>query len=220
MEMRRGSAYASEIFIHSGPAGDWHGLQTRFPSAQEDFESQSLLNAEYHQENVPFTVIAVSESSTRSAAGNSRDNISFAAPSPADLHSNITIPPNPHVSTHPSLNSPVSGTIDEVRVELFKDLSLKPGHCASLNLPPFQNGLQGRVDTLDSAAALFWRRCNEVGCTEAIFTELTRQLSGLAEKVTSQNATQQDMEHQEKQLQRKRKALSDAKAVLMEKQFI
>lgn len=41
MEMRRGSAYVRDIFIHSGPAGDWHGLQTCFPSAQE--VSQMLL---------------------------------------------------------------------------------------------------------------------------------------------------------------------------------
>lgn len=41
MEMRRGSAHVRDIFIHSGPAGDWHGLQTCFPSAQE--VSQMLL---------------------------------------------------------------------------------------------------------------------------------------------------------------------------------
>lgn len=41
MEMRRGSAYVRDIFIHSGPAGDWHGLQTCFPSVQE--VSQMLL---------------------------------------------------------------------------------------------------------------------------------------------------------------------------------
>lgn len=41
MEMRRGSAYVRDIFIHSGAVGDWHGLQTCFPSAQE--VSQMLL---------------------------------------------------------------------------------------------------------------------------------------------------------------------------------
>lgn len=47
------------------------------------------------------------------------------------------------------------------------------------------------VGVLDSDAALFWMRCNEVGCTEDIFTDLTRQLSSLAEKVKNQHATQQ-----------------------------
>ncbi|KAG7331456.1 hypothetical protein KOW79_005425 [Hemibagrus wyckioides] len=99
------------------------------------------------------------------------------------------------------------------------------------------------VGVLDSDAALFWMRCNEVGCTEDIFTDLTRQLSSLAEKVKNQHATQQDyavslrileasgrlpaifkqmeqdFEDQEKQLQRKKQALKDAQAVLQQKQF-
>ncbi|MCJ8732240.1 hypothetical protein PDJAM_G00209060 [Pangasius djambal] len=94
------------------------------------------------------------------------------------------------------------------------------------------------VGVSNSSAALFWRRCNEVGCTEAIFTQLTRQLTSLAERVQNQHATQQDhavslrileasgklpaifkqmeqdLEVQERQLQRKREALRDAKATL------
>lgn len=46
-----------------------------------------------------------------------------------------------------------------------------------------------RAGVSDSGAAVFWRRCNEVGCTEAIFAELTRQLADLAEKVRNQHAT-------------------------------
>ncbi|KAF4086761.1 hypothetical protein AMELA_G00088130 [Ameiurus melas] len=100
------------------------------------------------------------------------------------------------------------------------------------------------VGVSDSSAALFWRRCNEVGCTEDIFTELTRQLTCLAERVQNQHATQQDyavslkileasgklptifrqveqdLEHQERQLQRKREALRDVKAVLDENKLI
>ncbi|KAK3543933.1 hypothetical protein QTP70_031838 [Hemibagrus guttatus] len=96
----------------------------------------------------------------------------------------------------------------------------------------------GHVGILGSDAALFWKRCNEVGCTDDIFTDLTRQLSSLAEKVKNQQATQQDyaislrileasgrlpeifkqmeqdFEDQERQLQRKKQALKDAKAVL------
>lgn len=49
----------------------------------------------------------------------------------------------------------------------------------------------GHVGVSDSGAALFWRRCNEVGCTEDIFTELTRQLTCLAERVQNRHATQQ-----------------------------
>ncbi|XP_060785208.1 uncharacterized protein phf11 isoform X6 [Neoarius graeffei] len=100
-----------------------------------------------------------------------------------------------------------------------------------------------QVAVSNSSAALFWRRCNEVGCTQAIFTELTRQLTNLAERVQNQHATQQDyavslrileasgklpaifrqmeqdFEDQEIQLQRKKEALRDAKAVLDQNQF-
>ncbi|XP_053482488.1 uncharacterized protein phf11 isoform X2 [Ictalurus furcatus] len=102
----------------------------------------------------------------------------------------------------------------------------------------------GHVGVSDSGAALFWRRCNEVGCTKDIFTELTRQLTCLAERVQNQHATQQDyavslkileasgklpaifrqmeqdLENQERQLQRKREALRDVKAVLDENKLI
>ncbi|XP_017324793.1 uncharacterized protein phf11 isoform X2 [Ictalurus punctatus] len=102
----------------------------------------------------------------------------------------------------------------------------------------------GHVGVSDSGAALFWRRCNEVGCTEDIFTELTRQLTCLAERVQNRHATQQDyavslkileasgklpaifrqveqdLENQERELQRKREALRDVKAVLDENKLI
>ncbi|KAF5893556.1 arginine-glutamic acid dipeptide repeats protein-like isoform X1, partial [Clarias magur] len=93
----------------------------------------------------------------------------------------------------------------------------------------------GRVDVSEMSASLFWRRCNEMGCTESIFTELTRQLTSLAEKVQNQHATQQDyavslrilhasgklpaiykqleqdLKDQERQLQKKMEALRHAK---------
>lgn len=137
---------------------------------------------------------------------------SFSAPEQAvDLHSNITIPPNPPVPARPSLDSPQSGTTGE-------SSNVKEGSCgdltarASQDIPPLEmnDELPGshvkrlyhnpldlttpevcHVGVSDSPAALFWRRCNEVGCTDSIFAELTGQLASLAEKVKNQHATQQ-----------------------------
>ncbi|XP_060731687.1 uncharacterized protein phf11 isoform X1 [Tachysurus vachellii] len=183
----------------------------------------------------------------------------------------IIVSPNPHLPTSPSPDSPPLEILKEilnkevsVKIERcasrnepplqmsFHDetpgshskrphdrpLDLtSPGGCSQIPDPV------GDVGVSDSAAALFWRRCNEVGCTKAIFTQLTRQLSSLAEKVKNQHATQQDhavslrileasgrlpdifrqmeqdFEDQERQLKRKRQALRDAKAVLDENRF-
>ncbi|XP_016383252.1 uncharacterized protein LOC107720137 [Sinocyclocheilus rhinocerous] len=89
-----------------------------------------------------------------------------------------------------------------------------------------------------SSAALFWTRCNEAGWTKEVFSELESQLSSLGERVQSQVAShqdydvalkvllasgqlpciftqlEQDLEKQERDLQRKKAALRDAKAVL------
>ncbi|KAL1267797.1 hypothetical protein QQF64_033160 [Cirrhinus molitorella] len=90
----------------------------------------------------------------------------------------------------------------------------------------------------ESSAAIFWTRCNEAGWTKEIFSDLVSQLSSLGERVQSQEACQQDydvalkvlgtsgqlpcivtqleqdLEKQERGLQRKKAALRDAKAVL------
>ncbi|XP_049340566.1 histone-lysine N-methyltransferase 2D isoform X2 [Astyanax mexicanus] len=98
---------------------------------------------------------------------------------------------------------------------------------------------KGKEESLSgSGAALFWRRCNEMGCTKAIFSELTNQISSLAGRVQSQHATQQDyavslrilkasgklpalfqqldqdFEEQERELKRKREALKEARDLL------
>lgn len=89
-----------------------------------------------------------------------------------------------------------------------------------------------------SNATIFWTRCNEVGWTKEIFSELLSQLSSLGERVQSQKAShqdydvalkvlgasgrlpciitqlEQDLEKQEQDLQQKKAALRDAKAVL------
>ncbi|XP_026073814.1 uncharacterized protein LOC113053201 isoform X3 [Carassius auratus] len=89
-----------------------------------------------------------------------------------------------------------------------------------------------------SSAAIFWTRCNEAGWTKEVFSELVSQLSSLGERVQSQEAShqdydvalkvlmasgqlpclftrlEQDLEKQERDLQRKKAALRDAKAVL------
>ncbi|XP_052004173.1 mucin-1-like [Xyrauchen texanus] len=90
----------------------------------------------------------------------------------------------------------------------------------------------------ESSAAMFWDRCNEAGCTKEIFSDLVSQLSSLGESIQSQEAShndynvalkvleasgrlpwiitqlEQDMEKQEQDLQRKKAALRDARAVL------
>lgn len=130
----------------------------------------------------------------------------------------IIVSPSPHLPSSPSLESPPLEILKEF---LSKEVSVKIERCASRNEPPLQMSFHDEtpgshskrphdrpldltspggcsqigdpvpVGVSDSAAALFWRRCNEVGCTEAIFTQLTRQLSSLAEKVKNQHATQQ-----------------------------
>ncbi|XP_018976021.2 mucin-12-like isoform X5 [Cyprinus carpio] len=89
-----------------------------------------------------------------------------------------------------------------------------------------------------SSAAIFWTRCNEAGWTKEVFSKLVSQLSSLGERVQSQEASHQDydvalkvlmasgqlpciftqleqeLEKQERDLQRKKAALRDAKAVL------
>ncbi|XP_067264876.1 serine-rich adhesin for platelets isoform X1 [Chanodichthys erythropterus] len=89
-----------------------------------------------------------------------------------------------------------------------------------------------------SNATIFWTRCNQAGWTKEIFSELVSQLSSLEERVQSQEAShqdydvalklleasgqlpsiitqlEQDLEKQERDLQRKKTALRDARAVL------
>ncbi|XP_016298460.1 uncharacterized protein LOC107655483 isoform X3 [Sinocyclocheilus anshuiensis] len=96
----------------------------------------------------------------------------------------------------------------------------------------------GTTEKSQSSAAIFWTRCNEAGWTKEVFSELVSQLSSLGERVQSQEAShqdydvalkvllasgqlpciftqlEQDLEKQERDLQRKKAALRDAKAVL------
>ncbi|MCI4378114.1 hypothetical protein PGIGA_G00212180 [Pangasianodon gigas] len=176
-------------------------------------------------------------------------------------------PPVPACPSLDSPPSGATGESSSVKVASSGDLPAEVERCASRDIPPLQMtdelpGSHGKRDdhpldltapgvahvqfgepvdhvgVSNSGAALFWRRCNEVGCTEAIFTQLTRQLTSLAERVQNQHATQQDyavslrileasgklpavfkqmeqdLEDQERQLQRKREALRDAKAAL------
>ncbi|XP_072541364.1 uncharacterized protein phf11 [Salminus brasiliensis] len=115
------------------------------------------------------------------------------------------------------------------------DLTSPPrGSSAS---PRLAEGIE-QASVSETNATLFWMRCNEVGCTEAIFSELTRQISSLAERVQAQHATQQDyavshrilqasgklpaifqqleqdFEERERELQKKREALRNARALL------
>lgn len=145
--------------------------------------------------------------------------MSSGAPNPEDTSMNnlyqsassITVPPSLSVTARASLDSsPFSAACKEATCG---DLPDKVERCASRKTPPVQmkdelpgprdNPLdltaapggfcvpRGHMAEADSHAAFFWRRCNEVGYTETIFTELTRQLSSLAEKVQNQRATQQ-----------------------------
>ncbi|XP_053090286.1 uncharacterized protein phf11 isoform X2 [Pangasianodon hypophthalmus] len=177
---------------------------------------------------------------------------------------NPPVPARPSLDSPPS---GATGESSSVKVASSGDLPAEVERCASRDIPPLQMtdelpGSHGKRDdhpldltapgvahvqfgepvdhvgVSNSSAALFWRRCNEVGCTEAIFTQLTRQLTSLAERVQNQHATQQDyavslrileasgklpaifkqmeqdLQDQERQLQRKREALRDAKAAL------
>ncbi|XP_052420947.1 proteoglycan 4 isoform X4 [Carassius gibelio] len=96
----------------------------------------------------------------------------------------------------------------------------------------------GSTVNSESIATKFWTRCNEAGWTKEIFSELVSRLSSLEEKVQSQKASrkeydvafkvleasgqlpciithlEQDLEKEERYLQRRKAALRDAKAVL------
>ncbi|KAM9487087.1 uncharacterized protein phf11 isoform 1-T1 [Clarias gariepinus] len=180
----------------------------------------------------------------------------------------ITEQPNlPVLSSPPPFIIGKSFTV--IKKELF---DIEEKRCSSRNVPPLQIADKlpgshdhpldltapagcstaqvqvtqpvGRADVSDMSASIFWRRCNEMGCTEGIFTELTRQLTSLAEKVQNQHATQQDyavslrilqasgrlpaiykqleqdLNDQERELQKKKEALRDAKTVLEENNLI
>ncbi|XP_066497476.1 histone-lysine N-methyltransferase 2D isoform X2 [Hoplias malabaricus] len=244
-------------------------------------ESQSLLQPEYHQEMVSFTVILDSGPSLESDPAttpvdcNSNrsppspehvpDAISLQkispAPSLSSVHSHplgdvsaepeelptcssLTVPPcdeaDPYkqISRQSSQDPPLLNMADEPTTTLTEqplDLTALP-ECSTKSPSPPEN-LQ-ELNVSETAAVLFWRRCNEVGCTEAIFTELTQQLSTLAERVQSQQATQQenvislkileasgklpvifkqleqDFDEREQELRRKKEALREARAVL------
>ncbi|XP_066497479.1 histone-lysine N-methyltransferase 2A isoform X5 [Hoplias malabaricus] len=167
-----------------------------------------------------------------------------AEPEELPTCSSLTVPPcdeaDPYkqISRQSSQDPPLLNMADEPTTTLTEqplDLTALP-ECSTKSPSPPEN-LQ-ELNVSETAAVLFWRRCNEVGCTEAIFTELTQQLSTLAERVQSQQATQQenvislkileasgklpvifkqleqDFDEREQELRRKKEALREARAVL------
>ncbi|KAI4896359.1 hypothetical protein NFI96_033598 [Prochilodus magdalenae] len=109
------------------------------------------------------------------------------APSFEDLDERVARPP-PQNTSMPDMSRTPSGC-KATPTDRPLDLTSPPG--VSTASPPSPEVMEEAIVS-ETSAALFWRRCNEVGCTEAIFTELTRQISSLAEKVQAQHATQQD----------------------------
>ncbi|KAK2904977.1 hypothetical protein Q8A67_006776 [Cirrhinus molitorella] len=123
--------------------------------------------------------------------------------------------------------------------EQLRVLSPSAGVSSSPGLPAEADASDvGTKVNSESSAAIFWTRCNKAGWTEGIFSDLVSQLSSLGQRVQSQEASQQDydvafkvlgasgrlpsivtqleqdLEKDERDLQRKKEALRDAKAVL------
>uniref|UniRef100_A0A8C1GVX6 PHD finger protein 11 n=1 Tax=Cyprinus carpio TaxID=7962 RepID=A0A8C1GVX6_CYPCA len=160
---------------------------------------------------------------------------SVAAPELEETPSTSRTSPPPRAQT----TDPVSpGTTDPTpNQDQASDgptgVSSSPGRPASADASD-----EGTKVKSKSSAAIFWTRCNEAGWTKEVFSKLVSQLSSLGERVQSQEASHQDydvalkvlmasgqlpciftqleqeLEKQERDLQRKKAALRDAKAVL------
>ncbi|XP_076857445.1 uncharacterized protein phf11 isoform X2 [Brachyhypopomus gauderio] len=211
-------------------------------------ESPSLLPSEHRYENVPMTVIIDSGPSIESensyccptspgpaAAGGDPPPSLAAAGDMVTPNSTSTLPA-PLVPRRLPFDCPPPGGAG------VADPSGSPGRSADHPLdsrgpPPPAEPMEGARER-DSTAARFWWRCSELGCTEVIFGELTEQLIGLAERVQTRQATQQDynialrmldasgklpdifrrqeedLEEQIQELQKKRQVLRDARGLL------
>ncbi|XP_046696832.1 uncharacterized protein phf11 isoform X2 [Silurus meridionalis] len=239
------------------------------PYQDSDLESPSLLHPVYRHENVPFKVI---EASIESVAENSSGPCSPAAQSlekPISALEQAAAHPllngtSPGATSESSIvnrafcrdMSERCASVDIPPVHMTTELpqsSVRHSQDLPIDLTAPGGSSMAQVQTdepiihvgvSDLSAALFWRRCNDVGCTEDIFADLTRQLTSLAEKVKNAHATkedyavslrileasgklpeifkrmEQDLEDQERQLLKKREALRDAKAVLRKNQSI
>ncbi|XP_050974937.1 PHD finger protein 11-like isoform X2 [Labeo rohita] len=121
----------------------------------------------------------------------------------------------------------------ESPVVLDSGVSTSPGCPVAADASDVSNTMN-----FQSSAALFWSRCNEVGWTKEIFSDLVSQLNSVGERVQSKEASQQeydvalkvlgvsgqlpcivsqleqDLEKEEQDLQRKKATLRHAKAVL------
>ncbi|KAK1797882.1 hypothetical protein P4O66_008228 [Electrophorus voltai] len=159
-------------------------------------ESPSMLQLELLHENMPVTVIMDSGPSIDSE----NSFCCNTSPGPA-VDDAVTL----HTNTKTTTTITTTNLPEAKRLPFYSpspggagtaDPSGSPNHSTDspLNLrapPPPAEG-SGVVGAPDSTAALFWRSCNEMGCTETIFGELTEQLISLAERVQTQHATQQD----------------------------
>ncbi|XP_062862190.1 uncharacterized protein phf11 isoform X2 [Trichomycterus rosablanca] len=225
-------------------------------------ESPSLLAPEYRHDDVLFTVIADSGPSEASLDPYSPAPAVIcdsppshsAAEQDITFHNDTTIqvnplapgcPPNnslppkssddaPHCSSDENPSVENSHTVDQIVRPASRDRPLDlTAPAGDLPFPVAKH-----TGEMSVPAALFWRRCNELGCTENIFMELRHQLSSLADRVQNEHATQQDytvslrileasgrlpeifqqleqdLEEQERKLCEKREALRNAKAAL------
>ncbi|KAI5628527.1 hypothetical protein C0J50_3017 [Silurus asotus] len=213
------------------------------PYQDSDLESPSLLHPVYRHENVPFKVIEASIESENSSGPCSPAAQSLekpiSAPEQAAAHPLLN-GTSPGATGESSIVNrafcrdisercasmdmpPVQMTTERPQspVRHSQDLPIDLTATGGSSMAQVQTDEPvNHVGVSDLSAALFWRRCNDVGCTEDIFADLTRQLTSLAEKVKNAHATKEDLEDQERQLLKKREALRDAKAVLRKNQSI
>ncbi|XP_042587029.1 uncharacterized protein PB18E9.04c-like isoform X3 [Cyprinus carpio] len=207
---------------------------TDIDSSQE--ESLSLLPSKTYQITIPCSVILDSGSFAES-----EQSLEPSSPAGAATTAVSTSPGSVTAcehkqtpSTHRTSPPPRAPTTDPISPAVPPTgVSSSPSRLAAADA----SGVGATVKS-ESSATIFWTRCNEAGWTKAIFSELVSQLSSLGERVQSQEAShqdydvalkvlgatgwlpyiitqlEQDLEKEERELQRKKAALRDAKAVL------
>ncbi|XP_073711312.1 uncharacterized protein phf11 isoform X3 [Misgurnus anguillicaudatus] len=174
------------------------------------------------------------ETTTTNIKAPTDDTPSSAKPTPQQKHLKKALSDHPgscsdHLSPTASVVQPLSPSL------------ITPDHPAEISLdrPAVADACCLTVTSSSvSSAAQFWARCNEAKCTESIFSELVCQLNSLREQIQSQKASHQDfdvalkileasgrlptiitqlekdLKEQEEELQKKKAALRDARAVL------
>ncbi|CAB1329014.1 unnamed protein product [Coregonus sp. 'balchen'] len=65
-----------------------------------------------------------------------------------------------------------------------------------------------------SQAAQFFRKCHQAGCTQYIFSEFASRLSTITERITSQQASEEEMEKRLRELQRETEAVRTARSAM------